>query len=401
MSKSPPPKRPDIEQSVIDKVLDGTIKGDSVEYSELVRLYVEGIRRGDKGASKIREREERINWVRQERERLAQERREQKARERQEREEATTERERLAQEHIGQKAKERREQRERVEEQLRLDRDERAIKRREATESRARILELEQKNRVNQAKRDRERDERAKQAKRERARTESVRNATKLQLASEDIEILRGKIGPDYDRSLQTLEAFGLIGDTTPPSVDRFSDQFTDLDLLEATSFQKPMAIISPKSSLQTKIEAFQRKIGYAVGQEPEFVEPNPELHGITGYTGMIIDAAPNMKPYGGDLSALNFDLHSCALSQNARSGSMVTGMDRHSYLMLAVHAISQGWEIPDKGNTYTVLNNEPQLSRSFVPFAQFYNGTVKFDWRGAGVFDKSARFRKVIRKEL
>ena len=215
------------------------------------------------------------------------------------------------------------------------------------------------------------------------------------------------KLEPQYDERLETLKYYGFLdkngkakkGDVPPPSVEKAMSAFKPEELEIASSFQKPTLLLIPETSFAAKVRALdthkqgiQKKDTYV---HDNYTRTDSGSHKITGWRAVIVDGAQEMEAYEGDNLDLIFDKRIKNRKTARKPGEK--GMDRHRYALLMMEAIKNGDPV-DK-ELYTLLDDDPALSDSYVPGARFLPDSrgVYFYVYHSDRVDGSARFRSSV----
>lgn len=230
----------------------------------------------------------------------------------------------------------------------------------------------------------------------------------KLQEALEthDEAAYRMKLQEQYDERLNTLKHYGFLrekpdseGPTDTPSFAQTMQSFSPEELEVASHFQKPVLLLIPETSFASKVKALdtgQHEILYdETFVDSNFTEPDTDSDQTAGWRAVIVDGSDQMEAYVGDELNLRFEERLKRRKAARKSGEK--GMDRHRYTLLMLEAIRNGQPI-DQG-CFTLLDDDPALSSSGVPYADFDTGyhEVDFYWGSPGRIDKKARFRSSV----
>jgi len=215
------------------------------------------------------------------------------------------------------------------------------------------------------------------------------------------------KLEPQYDERLETLKHYGFLdkngkakkGDVPPPSVEKAMSAFKPEELEIASSFQKPTLLLIPETSFAAKVKALDsHKQGMQKNDtfaDKIFTNTDSGSDKITGWRAVIVDGAEKMKAYEGDQLDLSFDKRIKNRKVARKPGEK--GMDRHRYALLMMEAIRN--ENPIDQQLYTLLDDDPALSHSYVPGANTYPDyrEVRFSASDPGAVNGRARFRSSV----
>lgn len=187
------------------------------------------------------------------------------------------------------------------------------------------------------------------------------------------------KLEEGYAEALETQKVFQLLrtGEKAP-DFDQVLKAFTPEMLAVAQTFQNPtMELISKDRSFEELITAMndhktmqdQRNVFL----DDAFIhdQQKPEKWGAC-----IIEGAPEMNVHGFDHIELTLRerLH---IFSGHKKITGVGGTDRLRYAFLAMRWLMAGKAID--AEFWTLLDEDPALSQSHVPFALWHRGTPKF----------------------
>ncbi len=215
------------------------------------------------------------------------------------------------------------------------------------------------------------------------------------------------KFDEQYLDRLNTLSDFGFFevggsskeGDALIPGMLEVFDSFTPEMLKLAVTFQEPTLLLVPECSFAAKVEAIDAH-KFMEGQidtyqDDLYKKSDSGSEKIAGWKAVIVDGAKEMKLKEGDDPNQRFDKRVEARKVARRPGEK--GVERHAYVLLMMESLRKGE--PTEMETYTLLDDDPALSASGVPDADWDddNRQVHFGAYGPERVSDLARFRSSV----
>jgi len=219
------------------------------------------------------------------------------------------------------------------------------------------------------------------------------------------------KLREQYGKKLETLAYFGFLGkngetkkgDATHPSLEKALTSFTLTELEVAATFQEPTLLLVPETSFKAKVKAIDahKNKGQADSHVDDiFTKSDSGSDKVTGWRVVIVDGAKEMELKEGDDKEKQFDQRIKA--RKAARKPSEKGMERHTYALLMMEGLRRGEPIDRYGsgkNTYTLLDDDPALSDSDVPDADWdaNDRRVDFGTIRPGCIRNDARLRSSV----
>jgi hypothetical protein len=215
------------------------------------------------------------------------------------------------------------------------------------------------------------------------------------------------ELAPQYGKRLETLKFFGFLGedggakknDVPAPAIDKVMASFSPEELAVAKDFQEPTLLLIPETSFASKVAAINaHKTMERQGDtyvDDIFAKSDSGTKKISGWKVVIVDGAKEMECKEGDDLGQGFGKRIEKRKVNRRPGEK--GMERHAYALLMMEALRIG-ELIDR-NTYTLLDDDPALLDSDVPFARWSVDLrrVNFSRSGPGLVNGKARLHSAV----
>ncbi len=244
--------------------------------------------------------------------------------------------------------------------------------------------------------------------------------------------VKKPELETQYGERLDTLKHYGFLtesgevkeGDVACPFFEKAMSTFKPEELEIASHFQKPTLLLIPETSFAAKVKALDAqkknysntfqllrakvmtlllslKINRQGMQKNDtyvneiYTDSDSGSDKIIGWCAVIVDGAQEMEAYEGDKLDSGFDERIRNRKETRKSGEK--GMDRHRYALLMMEAIRNGNPV-DK-ESYTLLDDDPALSPSDVPGANFNPNSrrVRFSRFRSGNVSGGAQFRSSV----
>lgn len=208
-----------------------------------------------------------------------------------------------------------------------------------------------------------------------------------------------------YNKRLDTLKYFGFLdevgetkkGDAKLPSLNEVISSFKPEELKIASRFQRPTLILVPGTDFDTIVKAIdfhKIKDQQDTYVDEKIVKTNSESN-IIGWHSYIVDGAPKMELYEGDIDILSCVCRVEIYHYNIfHIEPMIHGMDSGQYTMLMIEGMKNG--NPIDRETFTFLDNNVITTDHYVDLAHWNNG-VRFIRLQPNFCLHSARFRKSV----
>ena len=200
-----------------------------------------------------------------------------------------------------------------------------------------------------------------------------------------------------YEPRMDTLKRFGLMEGAEIPSCNEVMSGFSIEELKVANLFDKPMLLLIPETSFNTKIQAIKNFAPRqnSIHVDSEFTDSDSDSHEITGWKSVIVDGTQEVENYLDENSKAALGERVEKHKLDRKPGEK--GMTRDVYALLIMEFLKENNAIDQDG--CTILDDDTALTDSLVPVAGMYNGQFNFDLNEADVDANYARFRTVMGK--
>lgn len=188
-----------------------------------------------------------------------------------------------------------------------------------------------------------------------------------------------------YDSRIKELIYFGLLNkdgltkddNVAPPELEKVVESFSPAEIEIAKTYQLPVLLLIPETSFSALINAIythplKKKIETKIDRL--FYYHDKESDKITGWRVAIVEGTRILSGYEGDLQySENFALVKNRIVKRKKDRLPgERGMNRQKYALLAMESLLTGKPIDNIGAT--ILDDDPLLSNSFIPYAKLEN---------------------------
>lgn len=181
------------------------------------------------------------------------------------------------------------------------------------------------------------------------------------------------------------------------PTLEATLNSFTTEQLELASTLKEPTLLLVPETSFAAKVLAIDayktikgQKDTNATGI---FTRSDSGSGKIAGWKAMIVDGAAKVALKDGDDVTLLLRDRIANRKSARRPGEK--GMDHHTYAMLMLEALQKSE--PTDQDCFTLLDDDPALSDSGVPYARWYGDQVFFRAFVPGYVHGDARLRSSV----